>query len=180
MGVKLPFGDMGPCEVIWAYGESGAMLLGSTLGGVTITMETDVEDIKEDQAGSAPVDAIYTGSVLALECIFTRSTLAQIAVMLQAEVRDDQVLPIENNIGCDMYADAQAIVLKPLCGNVASDDPAEWIHLYHCFPLPALNLPFDVSTQRTLPITFKVFVSQESGFTGEFGTIGMESGSAAL
>ena len=177
---KLPFGDMGPAEIIWDYGESGAMLLGTTLGGVKLTLDTEVKDVLEDQAGAAAVDAIYTGSTCTLECIFTRSTLEQLEVLLRSTIRDGQVLPIENQIGCDMYDDAKAIVIKPLCGNVVSTDPAEWIHLFHCFPIPALDLPFDVDTQRTFPITFKVFVSQESGYEGEFGTLGMESGSPAI
>lgn len=177
---KLPFGDKGPCEVIWNYGESGAMLLGSTLGGVTLNMETEVSDINEDQEGTAAVDAIHTGSTVTLEATFTRSSLEQIAEMLNTAVEDGQIVPIENQIGCDMYDEAKAIVLKPLCGNVVSDDPAEWIHLYRCYPIPGFELPFDVDTQRTIPITFKVFVSQESGETGRFGTLGMAVGSPAM
>ena len=177
---KLPFGDVGPCEVIWDYGESGAMLLGVTLGGVNLKMETETVDINEDQAGFAAVDAVFTGSVISLDCIFSRSTLEQIEAMLQGTIEDGQVLPILNRVGCDMYDDAKAIVLKPLCGNVVSTDPAEWIHLYHCYPIPGFDLMFDVDTQRTLPITFKVFVSKESGYVGEFGTIGMASGSAVI
>lgn len=177
---QLPILDKGPAEVVWNYGESGATYLGRTLGGVRLGYTTEKSDINEDQAGIAAVDAIFTGSEAVLECIFARSTREQIAIMLNSEVVDGQIIPLLNQVGCDLYDQAREIVIKPMCNNVASVDPAEWIHLYHCFPLPALDLMFDVDTQRTLPITFAVFMSQESGFENEFGTIGMASGSAII
>jgi hypothetical protein len=177
----FPIPAIGPCEVVWGYGESGALYLGETLGGVKLAMDTSVRDIKTDQAGDAAVDAAYGGSTLTLEINLTRPSMEAINEVLLAggvlTSGDHQYLPIKNAIGCAIYDLAKAIVLKPICGDVSSVDPAEWIELYKCYPIPAFSLSFDPATQKVFPIKFKIFPSQESGFEGEFGTIGMESGS---
>lgn len=174
---------MGPCEVIWNYGESGAISLGRTLGGVKLTEVTTVHEVKTDQDGDAPVDAIYGGAKFELTVPMTRSDLDALEEMLFAEKvtsGDHEYLILKNPTGCELYDLSKQIVLKPFCGNEISTDPAEWLHLFHCYPVPGMDLTFDPSTQRTFPVRFMVFVSQESGILGEagtWGTLGMESGS---
>ena len=168
--------DKGPAEIVWGYGESSAVYLGKTLGDVKLTMTTNASDINEDQAGDAPVNAVLTGSVVDLETPLTRLSLEQLAVALNTEVDGDTV-PIENQIGCDLYDLSRELVIKPLCGNEISDDPTTWVHLYKCYPLVNLDYSWDKETQRIIPLKWKVFVSQDSGFEGKFGTQGMESGS---
>jgi len=178
---SLPIGDLGPGEVVWGYGESGALNLGPSLGGITLRMDTTVHDIKTDQAGDAAVDAAFGGSTMELEVMMTRSTLIQLNEVLLAggvvASGDHSYIKLLNQIGCSMYDLAKALVIKPYCGNEISDDPAEWIEIYKCYPIPAFDLSYTPDTQRVFPIKFKVFVSQESGQEGEFGTLGMESGS---
>ena len=87
---------------------------------------------------------------------------------------------MKNNITCEMYAVARAVVIKPICDNVASIDPLEWVEVYKAFPVPGWELTWDRSTQRVFPVTFKVFVSQESGQEGEFGTMGMDPSSPSM
>jgi hypothetical protein len=177
----LPIGDIGPCEIVWNYGESAALYLGKYLGQVKLGMETNAQDVLEEQNGDAAVNAVFTGSIMSLEIPLTRSTLAQLQVALNTDAPvtsgDHQYLKLKNQVGCDLYALAKAIVIKPICDGVVSIDPAEWIHLYKCHPIPGMDLSFDKATQRIFPTKFKVFVSQESGFEGDFGTLGMESGS---
>jgi hypothetical protein len=76
-----------------------------------------------------------------------------------------------------MYEDAKQLVIKPICDGVVSTDPSEWVHIYHAYPVPKWELTWDRSTQRIFPITFMVFVSQVSGWLGDFGTLGMAAGS---
>lgn len=175
----LPIWDKGPAEVIWKYGESDAINLGKTLGGVKLMMETNASDINEDQAGDAAVNAVLTGSVLTLELTLTRLSAEQLAAALNTEVDTDgggnKIIPIENQIGCDLYSLADPLVIKPLCGNVPSTDPQTWVHIYKAYPIAGLEFIWDKDTQRTIPLKFKVFLSQESGFEGTFGTIGMSS-----
>ena len=177
----LPVKDMGPCEVVWGYGESGAINLGPFLGATIYKGETGSQDILEERYGDAAVDAIMTGTVATLELKMTRSTLAQLNEVLSAggvqTSGDHNYLILKNQLGCEMYDIAKAVVIKPICDNAVSTDPSEWIHIYKAFPVPGWELTYDKSTQRVFPIMFKIFVSQESGEEGEFGTLGMESGS---
>lgn len=173
----LPILDKGPAEIVWGYGESAAVYLGKTIGAVKLTMETQTSDINEDQEGVAAVNAILTGSIVEVEVPLTRLSVEQLATAINSEVVGDNIVPIRNQIGCDMYSLSKQLVIKPLCGNEISDDPATWVHIYHAYPVAGLDLTWDLDTQRIIPVKFKVFVSQESGWEGDFGTIGMESGS---
>ena len=174
-----PMFDKGPCEIVWGYGESDAAYLGKSLGDTKITLETGSSDINEDQAGDAAVNAILTGSNLKIEVPLTRLSVAQLARILNT-VASGNVIPIENQIGCDLYALAKALVVKPLCGNLISTEPRRWLHVYKAYPIAGLDLTYNKDTQRIFPVVFKCFVSQESGYQGLFGTIGMDSGASAL
>jgi len=173
----LPIKDGGPCEIVYGYGESGAIDLGPFLGATSYKGETGVTDILEERYGDAPVDGFMIGTVATLELQMTRSTYLQLNEVLNAAYTTGQVFRLRNQLGCEMYADAKQIVIKPICDNEVSTDPAEWTHIYHCFPLPGWDLAWSKSDQRVFPIKFKIFVSQESGWEGDFGTLGMESGS---
>jgi len=119
-----------------------------------------------------------TGTVATLELSMTRSTLEQLSEILNAEYSsDDDTFRLRNQLGCEMYEDAKQIVIKPICDNKVSTDPTEWTHIYHAFPVPGWELTWDKSTQRVFPVTFKIFVSQESAWEGDFGTLGMDAAS---
>ncbi|MBE3109312.1 MAG: hypothetical protein IMZ46_02190 [Acidobacteria bacterium] len=174
-----PIYDKGPVELVWGYGESDAAYLGKTLGAVKVTMVSKASDINEDQAGDAAVDAVLTGSTFEITVPLTRLSRRQLARVLNT-VASGCIIPIENQVGCSLYALAKQLVIKPLCGNMISAEPCRWIHLFKTYPIAGLDLTFDKETQRTFPVTFKVFVSQDSGYVGQFGTIGMDSGASAL
>lgn len=174
---SLPIKDMGPCEIVFGYGESAAINLGPFLGATTYKGETGTADVKEERYGDAPVDGIMTGTVVTLELSMTRSTFLQLTEVLSAEYTSGNVMRLKNQLGCEMYDLAKQLVIKPICDNEVSDDPAEWVHIYHAFPVPGWELTWDIATQRVFPVMFKVFVSQESGWEGDFGTLGMASGS---
>jgi hypothetical protein len=178
----LPIKDMGPCEVIWGYGESGEIELGPFLGATVYKGETHTADILEERHGDAAVDAVMIGTVASLELRMTRSTLEQLSEVLNAGgvqgTPPEEYLIMRNQMSCEMYDLAKAVVIKPICGDEdgvpeVSTDPSEWVHIFKCFPVAGWELTWDKSTQRVFPVTFKVFVSQESGFEGQFGTLGM-------
>lgn len=175
----LPMGDKGPCEIVWNYGESAALYLGDYFGQVILAMETNTSPIEVEKYGDAAVDAIFTGAAMTLTVPMTRPALAALAEVMMGTLVDSgdhQYLKIVNPSGCSLYDLAKAIVIKPICNGVVNVDPATWTHIFKCHPVPGMNLVFDRSTQRTFPVKFLVFVSQESGQVGDFGTLGMESG----
>ena len=177
-----PMLDMGPCELYWGYGDSDMAALGRTLGGVKVAMETNAADILEDQAGDAPVNAVLTGSILTVEATMTRLSVTQLARILNAEVEghDDDVIPIENQVGCDLYDVSKALLLVPLCGNEPSTDPATWVVIFKAYPIAGLDLTYDKDTQRTFPVKFKCFVCQETECLGKYGTIGATESASLL
>jgi hypothetical protein len=174
----LPIKDMGPCEIVWGYGESGAINLGPFLGATTYKGETSVEDIQEERYANAAVDAMLSGTIATLELRMTRSTYLQLTEVLNAQYISGNVLRLRNQLGCNIQELAKQVVIKPICDGAVSTDPAEWVHIYEAYPVPGWELVWDRSTQRVFPIMFKIFVSQESGKEGDFGTMGMESGSS--
>jgi len=180
----LPIKDMGPCEIVWGYGESWALTLGPFLGATTYKGETKVQDIQEERYGEAAVDAIMTGTVATLELKMTRSTLEQLDEVLNAGgilgTAPNEYILMKNQLGCGMYDLAFPVVIKPICDNAVSILPSEWVEIYRAYPVPGWELTWDRSTQRVFPVTFKIFVSQESGQVGDFGTLGMPAGSTEL
>lgn len=172
MGVRLPFGDIGPCVLTWGYGMSGAIDITPFLGTVTLRMEDTMHDVQEEGYGEAPVDAVTGGAAVELDVPVTRATLDVLEVILQAH-RVGDVLFLSSRAGCDMYRDAQPLLIRPVCDNVPSVLTAEWILLYKTFPFRKFELAFDRSTQRVFLIGFKVFPSQDSGFVGKYLQLGV-------
>lgn len=169
---KLPIGDIGPVEITWGYGESDPINLAPFLGSVSLKMTDSVKDVEEEAFGGAAVDAVLSGAVMDLETPMTRSTLLQLEKVLLG-VLTGNVLTLKGMTGCDMYSKAKTMVIKPVCDNVASINPAEWIELYKTYPLRAFDLKFDRASQRIFLVKWKVFISQDSATYGDFGTLGM-------
>jgi len=187
---KLPIGDIGPCVVIWNYSDAVAanrITIGPYLGTVSLRMTDSVSDVQEEGYGDAPVDAVFAGTVVELDIPMARSTLDQLEEIIGYRDMGSKgagttryVFTLKNMAGCDMYAYAKDIVIAPICNNVPSTDRASWIQLYKCHPYREFELTWDRSGQRVHMVKFKVFPNQDSGFCGEYGTEGMESGSTLL
>ncbi|HDZ39085.1 MAG TPA: hypothetical protein ENH62_12490 [Marinobacter sp.] len=174
---RLPFGDIGPCEVHWGYGyQSGNMpqIITPYLGKVTIRIADAVTDIHEEGKGIAPIDSFFEGTTVELEVPMTRSTLIQLAQTIGWQKMGSlsgsgYVLRLDNIAGYDMYINAETMVIKPLCNNVPDPDPHHWIKLYKCHPYRDIELGFDRSGQRIHLVKFKVFPNRDSGYEGAGG-----------
>ena len=164
--MALAIKDLGPCQVLW-----NTTNLGATLGGVTFKEDSKTVDIKEDGHGESPVDAVFMGKTVSIECKFTRSTLAQLEKMIEASSAGAAHLHARNSVGNAMYSRAQELILKPLVDNVASSTAAEWLHVHKTFPVAAVNFGYDASNQRIVNVTFKAFPRQDSPI-GEIWRIG--------
>ena len=187
---KLPIGDIGPCVVIWNYHNVGEidgdpLCIGPYLGTISLRMVDSVSDVQEEGYGDAPVDAVFAGSIVELDIPMARSTLLQLVATIGYEDMgslsvSEKVLTLKNMAGCDMYENAKQIVIAPICNNVPDTDPNTWTLLYKCHPYRDFELTWDRSGQRVHMVKFKVFPNQDSGYCGEYGTEGMESGSATI
>jgi hypothetical protein len=165
--MALPIGDLGPCLCLW-----GGTSLGPTLGGVTFKEEVTSVDIREDGHGESPVDAIFTGRKVTIECKFTRSTLAQLEAMITGSTAGADNLKVVNTVGDQMFADSEELILKPLVNNVASVTATEWIHIHKTYPVAAVEFGYDNSGQRIVNVTFRAFPDTTSGQVGEIWRMG--------
>lgn len=183
--MKLAIGDKGPAEIVWDYGGT-PITLSPVLGMVEVTAEDHISNVEEENYGDAPVDAVFMGTVFGLSVPMTRSTLTQLENSIAYDVlgsrggSKNQIITLNNVAGCDMYANAKQIVIVPLCNNVPDPDPASWILLYKCYPYRTISLGWDRSTQRVHLVKYMIFPNQDSGYCGDYGTEGMESGSTPI
>lgn len=185
---KLPMGDISPCEVIWNYeapGAETARYLSPYLGTVTVGAVDSVSDVQEEGHGDAPVDAVFAGTVFSLAIPMARSLLVQLAQTIGYQDMGSlsgtgNVLTLQNVVGCDMYANARQVIIAPVCNNAPDPDPNTWILLYKCHPFRDFELTFDRAGQRIHMVRFKVFPNLDSGYCGEYGTWGLESGATAI
>ena len=160
--------DLGPCEVSW-----NGSVIGVLNGGIKVKFDDSVVDIKEDGMGVAPVDAVFTGRKLAdIEVPLTRFSLAELDAIFHGASISGNTLVIANVVGESMYDSSYPLLIKPLINNVASVDATEWIELFKAFPVAKIELSYDNASQRVAKFAFQIFPSQESGFLGEFGTLG--------
>lgn len=163
----LPIKDLGPCQVTWDTTD-----LGATLGGVTFKEDLKVVDIKEDGHGDTPVDSVFMGRNVSVECKFTRSTLEQLEKLIESSVKGATNLAVKNSVGNAMYSRAKELILKPLVDNIPSVTTSEWLHVHKAYPVAAVNFGFDASGQRIVNVTFRAFPDQTSGKVGQIWRMG--------
>ena len=177
--MKLPIGDIGPCVVTWAWGEVDELIITPYLGTISLRMTDSVSDVQEEGWGDTVKDSVFAGTVMELDVPMARSIVAQLQEMLldrSSPLGTDQVV-LYPKAGCDMYADAQPILIQPMCDGVVDADIATWTMFFKAYPWRDFELTWDRSGQRIHMVHFKLFPNQDSGFSDEFGTEGIDSGS---
>jgi len=172
---QLPFKDKGPAQVIWDY-DGTPLVLNPTLGTSALRLTDSVSDVQEEEWGETPIDAVFMGTVCELDIPMARSTMLQLETLLANAgvvnfAADETKFKVK--AGCAMYANAEDIVMKPLCDNVPSVTSSEWILIYKCHPYREFDLGFDRDGQRMHMVKFKVFPNMASGYEGELYQVGM-------
>lgn len=170
---QLPFKDKGPVEVVWDY-DGTPLNLSPFLGTVSLRTTDTISEVQEEGYGETPIDAVFTGTRVELDVPMARSTLDQLTTLLAGvtSLAPNQIL-FSVKAGCDMYANALAIVIKPMCDGVPGIITTEWIKLYKCYPWREFDLQFDRDSQRIHMVKFLVFPSMESGHEGELYQYGV-------
>lgn len=168
--MSLAIKDLGPCQVLWDDND-----LGPTLGGVVFKEEMATKDIKEDGHGESPVDKVFMGRQVTVECKFTRSSLTQLEKMIESSTAGVSNLKVTNSVGNPMFASAKELILKPLVDNVASSTTSEWLHVHRTYPVAAVNFSYDTDGQRVVNVTFYAFPDDTSGQAGEIWRMGPAS-----
>lgn len=171
---KLPLGDIGPCALIWGYGESGALRLDPYLGTVSIKGTDTTKDVQEEEWGDTPVDSVFGGTVMEIEAPISRSSWEVLEAILSGTLESADRLVFGPKSGCAMYENAHPLGIIPLCdGTVAGSG----ILIYKTYPIRKFDLSFDRGTQRVILTGFKVFKNEDSAYPidkfGEFATLSL-------
>lgn len=166
-----PYGDLGPCTVLWDV-DGNNVDLGPTYGGVVFKDEVKYKEIREDGYGEQPVDAVFVGRVTTVTCKMTESSINQLNQVIPSSTLAGSVLTVKGSVGTQMRALAKKATLKRLIDGVASTTAAEWITLLLCYPIASPNWQFDADNQRVTDVTFVAFPSKTTGSIGQTWKMG--------
>lgn len=169
---QLPFKDKGPVEVVWDY--AGTPLnLSPFLGTISMRTTDTISEVQEEGYGETPVDAVFTGTKVELDVPMARSTLLQLKTLLAGVTSGTNITIFSAKAGCDMYANAKQLVIKPMCDNIPSVTASEWILIYKAYPYREFDLSFDRDGQRIHMVKFAIFVNLDSGYEGRLYQYGV-------
>ena len=157
-----PVGDLGPCQALY-----GGIDLGKNIE-IKLTHSDDTAEIKTAQDGSAPVDEVFTGRRVQVECVMTQTSLAALNVITPGSVLASYNLQVSNNVGATQRDSCDVLILKPQVGDIASTDEDDWLTVFQCYPNPDYEIVYDVDSQRNFKVIFKAYPvrTNDEGVTG--------------
>jgi len=177
---QSPIRDMGPCQLDF---NAGAIVIGGAAADYhpmcSFQSSDDKAPVHEATAGSQPVSNIFTGKSCVVKADVTRATLAVLTALIPGASGNSgdtaTRTTVKVPIGDDDYERARPLILKPIVGGVATSDQTQWLTVAKAAPSADLDIKYDVSTQRTFPITFQGYRVREDGNgwkTGDLYRIG--------
>lgn len=164
--------DLGPCCAEWDVAGSAPVDLHPIHGRAYFTSEDQAVDIFEDGQGVTPVDAVFTGRLVAVEIPMTRAALARLTAAIPGSSIVGNTLRVSNRVGQAMFANSKQVRIRPMEDNVCSTTITEYINFWRAFPMHAFDVGFDLEGQRIFLVRFKIFPDDTSGRVGELWRIG--------
>jgi len=170
--------ELGPCE-IW-FGTAGAELsIGAMVGGATLRGETLLADLKKDSFGDGIYDQQIVGANWTLEGNLGDLNMASLEDVIPGAVLTDDGLatPLQSKlsisvpVGTSLRDIAKSLILKRIISGEVSTDEDNW----WTFPIAAVvsnvELVFDATTQRRIPITFRILPDPSTKLLGYKGYV---------
>lgn len=161
------------------YGVSGSEVdLGFTMGGVTVTIETDVANVTTDQFGSVIMKQIIVGRNATIKVPFAETDLTLMSKLIPgASLVTDAVTSTKKKvflntpIGSDMVASvAQALLLIKAIGNTASTNLNDQFRFFKAAPSGKLEFSFSIEDQRIWEVEYTAYPDSTQNFSlGTFG-----------
>ena len=159
-----------PMSVLWNGTD-----LGSTQGGVEVSLETSSVDITTDQGGANILDSFQNGLTLSLSIEILELNSANYNSMIASTIGDSftpteggthTVLGVSQNF-TSMLGKAQVLELRPV-GETASGN--SWTFWKAC-PTPS-SLSFAADNASSMTVEFKIFPDSSKVEEAQLGVLG--------
>ena len=170
--------ELGPCTV--EYGTSGSEVdLGFTMGGVTVTVTTDVAEVMTDQFGKVVMKQIVVGRTATIKVPFAETNLSLMSkiIPLASYVADtfDPTLAktlLNTPIGSDLLASAAySLRLTKAIGAVKSSNTNDVFRFYKAAPSGKVEFAFSIKDQRVFETEFTAYPDSTQSYSlGVFGS----------
>lgn len=148
--------DIGAC---WA--KYGATDLGYTIGGVTVTVETTVEEIEVDQETEA-IDSRITKRNVQVKVPLAEFTLENLRlafpgseVIVDATTPTKKKLVLKSAAGVSLLSMAQELVLHPT-DKLPADVSEDW-SFPKAAPVGNVEFTYDKQNPKIIELTFRAF-----------------------
>lgn len=170
-------GDISPGALIVDYGDSPHenIEVRPTLGTLQINIEEGTTDVFEEEYGDAPVDTVSKGTVITIDCPFTRLSAYYLKEIFpqKFEIQSADELIVKNCAGYAYFEHSVPGVVRPIICNELTDDRSKWVYFWHIHPVMSFQLGYDRETQRVFNVTFKVYPVQTPVRRGQLCKFGV-------
>lgn len=168
----MALGDISvkPMKILWNGTD-----LGSTQGGVEISMETSMVDITTDQGGANILDSHQNGLTVSITVEILELNTANYNAMIASTI-GDSVTPTEGGtytaLGVSrnftsMLSKCQLLELRPVG---ETDSTNSWSFWKAC-PAPS-SLTFASDSASTMSVEFKIFPDSSKSDEAQIGVLG--------
>lgn len=138
--------------------------LGHTLGGVTFTIERDLEDMVVDKYGTSPIDKVLTGNRLRVTFVLAQPDISSFdaavpeGLLEQGSVSLEDRLGLGRDAGHQLRPEAKVLRLHPV--NLATADQSEDVVIYKAVSIEAVETGYRVDEQQGVEITMEALVDE--------------------
>jgi len=155
--------ELGPCQIL--YGNVGGSAnnltdLGKTFGGVTLSIEENLQQLKSDQSGDTPEDEFISGRVIRMTASLADISLNTFATVFKSSVAgngNNACVSVNTGAGTSLLTNAKKFLLKPYENGSPSSNALRWITIYKGGISSAMELTFDSTTQRAVKFTVTAY-----------------------
>lgn len=167
--------DISPGALVWDYGPSGHenFIIDEFLGAIEFNYEDILADIIVEKFGR--VDQVYSDHEISIVAPMTRfkyQDFWKLFPELTEKISGDQI-EFYSQIGVSQLANAKALVIRPIVGQVVSTDSSEWIYCPYAAPRNVVTLGWDREGQRVWNVEFTIFPKQDEDKEGLLFSIGV-------
>ena len=168
-----------PAQIL--FGTAGSEIdLGSSQGGVTVTVTGNVADVLIDQFGAAVQVAIDQGDTVEVATKLLQVDVNVLVAAFPTVVKNtaNTVFWLRAPVGSDALVESKSLLLKQISNGVPTTDKMRWIRFFKARRTGNVVIPFSNTDAHGYTVTWRVIPTQrtELGTTAQYlGVIGDEA-----